>query len=176
MILRFIASIMILAGISGIGFEYASRLGKRRDWYEQFIEFLTLLKQEIRYGHYELFDCLEHVAPGINGFFKNFSLSMMDRLSRADGLGMNKIWDETIKAFDLQLDEYGCHGEDKELLKKPGCFLGSCRMEQQDEQLLCLLEAASQKKAKLSEGLCERQKAIRLLGICAGALIVLILL
>jgi hypothetical protein len=49
-------------------------------------------------------------------------------------------------------------------------------MGQQQEQLQGLIEMASGKNAYLSEGLCNRQKAIRLLGICVGAFIVLALL
>lgn len=176
MLMRYIACGMILVGVSGISFEYASKLGRRKNWYEQMMEFLTMLQQEIHYGHYELEDCLSHVAPRINGFFKVFAQAIIDTLSVADGMGMREIWDETIVSFQYLLDDYGCHDEEKEFLKKLGSFLGACGMEQQNDQITGLLEAASQKKAMLAEGLSDRQKAVRLLGICMGAFIVLVLL
>lgn len=175
-LIRYIACAMILIGVSGIGFEYASKLGRRKNWYEQMTEFLLLLQQEIRYGHYELEDCLRHVLPRINGFFSAFAQEIIDALSIADGTGMRDIWEQSIAAFQKLLDDYGCCDEETELLRRLGSFLGACGMEQQNEQIRGLLEAASQKKAALSEGLCGRQKAVRLLGICTGAFIVLALL
>lgn len=176
MLMRYIACGMIFIGVSGASFEYASKLGRRKNWYEQMMEFLMMLRQEIHYGHYELEDCLSHVAPRMNGFFRAFAQSIIDTLSAADGMGMREIWEQTITSFQYLLEDYGCHDEETEFLKKLGSFLGACSMEQQNDQILGLLEAASQKKAILSEGLCDRQKAVRLLGICMGAFIVLVLL
>lgn len=176
MLTRYIACTMILISVSGISFEYASKLGRRKKWYEEMMEFLLMLQQEIRYGHYELEDCLKHVAPRVNGFFSAFAQAMIDSLYMADGMGMKEIWDQNITSFQYLLDDYGCHDEEAEFLKKMGSFLGTCGMEQQNDQIKGLLEAASQKRDVLSEGLCSRQKAVRLLGICTGAFIVLVLL
>lgn len=176
MLTRYIACTMILISVSGISFEYASKLGRRKKWYEEIMEFLLMLQQEIRYGHYELEDCLSHVVPRVNGFFSVFAQAIIDSLSSADGMGMRDIWNQNIISFQELLDDYGCHDEETELLKKLGSFLGACGMEQQNDQIMGLLETASQKKNVLSEGLCSRQKAVRLLGICTGAFIVLVLL
>lgn len=176
MLIRLFACGMVLVGVSGAGFEYAAKLGRRKNWYGQMMEFLVMLQQEIRYGHYELEDCLSHVAGRTNGFFGAFSQAVIDALAAADGRGMRKIWDETIASFQGMLEDYGCHDEEAELLKKLGSFLGACSMEHQNDQIAGLLEAASQKKQVLSEGLGERQKAVRFLGICLGVFIVLVLL
>jgi stage III sporulation protein AB len=176
MLIRLFAGGMILAGVSSIGFDYAAKLGQRKRWYEEFLEFLNLLQQEIHYGRYELKDCLLHASSGSNGFFKIFSEKLLEGLKEADGISLEELWSENILQLSDLFHTYGCQDEDQRLLKKLGHFFGTCSMGQQREQLQGLIEMASGKKAYLSEGLCSRQKAIRLLGICVGAFIVLALL
>ncbi len=170
------AYFMIFVGISGVGFEYARRLGNRKHWYEEFIDFVGFLAQEIQYGHFEFKECLSHTLAHSREFFNGFTDFVLEGLSACDGRGMDEIWQDAVAMNKNALMELGCGDEEADFLLRIGTCLDGLSSEQLTDRLIGLKAEALEKRNIISEDLCNRQKAVRLLGICLGAFSIVVLM
>ncbi len=174
--IRVMAYFMIFAGISGAAFEYARGLGNRKRWYEEFTAFIGYLVQEIEYGHYEFKECLGHTLVYSKGFFYEFIYSVLEWVSACDGRGIDEIWLAAVAMNKKNLVELGCGDEEAELLRRVGDCVDGFSSGQVSDRLLGLKNEAMDRRNIISEDLCNRQKAVRLLGVCLGAFAIVVLL
>ncbi|MDD2400707.1 MAG: stage III sporulation protein SpoIIIAB [Clostridia bacterium] len=163
----------IIGGCGYIGFKIAHIYSKRVELFRFLQNGFSLLETEINYSSTPLPLALERVGMKINKDCGSLFAKAATMLHRKNGITASEAWNEGIITLSNKVP---LTKEEKELLNVFGHGLGCSDKEEQLKNIALTKKQLYMVEKSVEEEQKKNQKMWQYLGICTGAVIVLILL
>ena len=164
LVIKLIGCLLIASSGFFTGCVLTQRLKNRRDFYDKFCVFISLLQTQIRYNSADIFSLVISSAKGSG-------LEIFD--TPKTDVPFTAFWDNSLSALPKK---YGLNNSDKELLSEFGSLLGTTDVEGQLKHLE-LYGSIFQKRLKDSQAeFRDKSRIYRALGLFGGISAALIIL
>ncbi|HOC05727.1 MAG: hypothetical protein ACOX21_09420 [Bacillota bacterium] len=169
--LKLLASGLIVAASSGLGFAVADGYRHRPRQLRQLQFALTVLGSEIRFRQTPLPQGLQAVASAVGGPVGQLFADLAAVLARAQGRSVSWAWQQVKPCRGLALSS-----RDQDLLARLTQVLGAGTVGEQIRQLELHMEHLQQLEQEAERARTANEKIWRYLGVFSGIALVLILL
>ena len=164
MVIKLIGCLLIASAGFFTGCVLTQRLKNRRDFYDKFCVFISLLQTQIRYNSADIFSLVISSASGSG-------LEIIEKPESS--VSFTVFWDNTVNALPKK---YGLNNSDKELLYKFGSALGTTDIEGQLKHLGLYGEFFQSRLSECENALKDKSRIYRALGLFGGISTAIIIL
>ena len=170
---KIIGAMLVFAAAAGLGNEQAHQVQKRLRALYQCQTLVTLLESQIRYTGADLEECFRELGQRLFGPFREFCLCLADTITNLPGRPFEALW----RAASAEcLANSGLNKEDLSLFGTVGQAVGYLDCQSQCRHLDNYLERLALEIARAETETRQKSRLYRSLGVCAGAMITLLMI
>lgn len=170
---KIMGCLLIVASCAGMGIHFSRELKTRILDLREIKNIIYLLKGDIKYSHTPLPEAIQSLGFRHDGKFKNFLLTIADKLNELGGISLYNIWKD---AAQTELLHTSLSKKDIENLIRVGESLGYLDKDVQINTLEQYIEHVEEEIHELSKGAKEKVYMYNALGVMAGIFIVIIMI
>ena len=164
MVIKLIGCLLIASAGFFTGCVLTQRLKNRRDFYDKFCVFISLLQTQIRYNSADIFSLVISSARGSG-------LELFD--TPKTDVPFTAFWEKSLNTLPKK---YGLNNSDKELLLEFGSVLGATDIEGQLKHLELYREVFQNRLSECEAALKDKSRIYRALGLFGGISTAIIIL
>ena len=164
LVIKLIGCLLIASAGFFTGCVLTQRLKNRRNFYDKFCVFISLLQTQIRYNSADIFSLVISSARGSG-------LELFD--THKSDVPFTAFWENSLNTLPKK---YGLNNSDKELLSEFGSALGTTDIEGQLKHLGLYGEIFQNRLSECENALKDKSRIYRALGLFGGISTAIIIL
>ena len=164
LVIKLLGCLLIASAGFFTGCVLTQRLKNRRDFYDKFCVFISLLQTQIRYNSADIFSLVISSARGSG-------LELFD--TPKTDVPFTAFWENSLNTLPKK---YGLNNSDKELLLEFGSVLGATDIEGQLKHLELYREVFQNRLSECEAALKDKSRIYRALGLFGGISTAIIIL
>lgn len=173
--LKALGGLTVLLSAAGLGAVQSMEYQRRIRALSEMRRLFLLLSGEIRSSRTPVPEAFAHMALRMEGRYREFLRVMAQRLDRMEGENFPALWKRTLKEYFGGRDS-NLKKQDLELLYSFGDMFGYLDTEMQLNAIRFLQEQLLDRLGQLSGACAGQMRMARLLGVCGGIFLVILLM
>ncbi|HHW31754.1 MAG TPA: stage III sporulation protein AB [Clostridiaceae bacterium] len=171
--LKFLASIMIIASSSILGYSISREYSRRPAQLRELQILMQIFENEIRFLSSVLASAFEKLYKTSNSEVREFFIETIKNLESSGGYGAKEAWEKAVRD---NIKNTSLNNEDQEILLQFGNILGSTDKDGQISNIRHLISRLKIQEEKAEEMRKKNESLYRKLGLLGGLAIVIVLL